>query len=106
MRRIALSALALTAAAASADVAPLPPAPAPAPAPTPASPASSSEAPAVEVIPAGPRTYALDAKKSSFVVQVFKAGAASALAHDHVIHSTGMYGTVVVDAANRAAATV
>lgn len=100
MRRIALSALALTAAAASADVAPLPPAPAS------TSPAASVEAPAGEVIPAGPRTYTLDAKKSSFVVQVFKAGAASALAHDHVIHATGMYGTVVVDAANRAAATV
>jgi len=100
MRRIALSALALTAAAASADVAPLPPAP------TSTSPAASVEATAGEVIPAGPRTYTLDAKKSSFVVQVFKAGAASALAHDHVIHATGMYGTVVVDAANRAAATV
>ena len=100
MRRFALSALALAAAAASADVAPLPPAPVSTP------PAASVEAPTGEVIPAGPRTYSLDAKKSSFVVQVFKAGAASALAHDHVIHATGMYGTVVVDAANRAAATV
>ncbi len=30
-------------------------------------------------------------------MQVFRAGAASALAHDHVIHATGMFGSVVVD---------
>jgi len=107
MRRIALSALALAAHAAWADVAPPPPTPTPVPAPAPATtPPVPAEAPPVEPIPAGPRTYTLDAKKSSFVVQVFKAGAASALAHDHVIHATGMYGTVVLDAADKAAATV
>lgn len=109
MHRIALLPFAL-AAAAHADMAPRPPAtPAPAsatPAPVPAKPSSPGEAPPVDVIPAGPRTYTLDAKKSSFVVQVFKAGAASALAHDHVIHATGMYGTVVLDAADKTLAAV
>ena len=35
-------------------------------------------------------------------MQVFKAGAASALAHDHVIHATSLFGTVTMDAADRA----
>jgi polyisoprenoid-binding protein YceI len=63
-----------------------------APTSSPSSPSSSSPSPLAER-----RTYALDPKKSSFVVQVFRAGAASALAHDHVIHATGMFGAVVVD---------
>jgi polyisoprenoid-binding protein YceI len=102
MRRIVLLPF-VVAAVAHADVAPPPPA---APASPAAPPPAEAPAPPADVIPAGPRTYTLDAKKSSFVVQVFKAGAASALAHDHVIHATGMYGTVVLDAADRAAAKV
>jgi polyisoprenoid-binding protein YceI len=103
MRSAVLLALAV-ATAAHADVAPPPPAEATPP--PPALPVEATPPPPGDVIPAGPRRYTLDAKKSSFVVQVFKAGAASALAHDHVIHATGMYGTVVLDAADRSSATV
>lgn len=104
MRRFAVVSLLLAAVAAHADSAP-PAAPAPAsPTATPSAPEAAP--PAADVIPAGVRTYTLDGKKSSFAVQVFKAGAASALAHDHVIHATAMYGTVTVDAADRAGAKI
>lgn len=105
MRRLAVFSLLFAAVVAHADVAPTPaptPTPAPAPAPTPV----VVQAPPADAIPAGLRTYAIDAKKSSFVVQVFKAGAASALAHDHVIHATALFGTVTMDAADRAGAKV
>lgn len=76
-----------------------------APAPVPPVPTAAQGGEA-EAAPAGPKTFTLDAKKSSFVVQVFKAGAASALAHDHVINATSLTGTVVVDAASLATAAV
>lgn len=62
--------------------------------------------PQAEAVPTGPRTFTLDSAKSSFVVQVFKAGAASGLAHDHVIKATGLTGSVVVDPASLATAAV
>lgn len=59
--------------------------------------AAAPDAAAAEVVPAGPHSYLLDTRRSSFVVQVFKEGAASAFAHDHVISATDVRGTVVVD---------
>jgi polyisoprenoid-binding protein YceI len=46
-----------------------------------------------------PRTYAIDAKRSMLVLQVFKDGAASAFAHDHTVHATELAGEIVADAA-------
>jgi polyisoprenoid-binding protein YceI len=75
-------------------------------APAPVQPVPAAQGGEAEAAPAGPRTFTLDAKKSSFVVQVFKAGAASALAHDHVVNATSLTGTVVLDAASLATAAV
>ncbi len=99
MKSLALVALALlSATVALADVvAPPPPPPPEVPPP---------EAPAEPETPVGPQTYALDVKKSSFVMQVYKAGAASGLAHDHVIHATSVSGSVVVDVADLGTAKV
>jgi polyisoprenoid-binding protein YceI len=63
-------------------------------------PSSSPIGPSTTMSPAPAtqrRVYVLDQKKSSFVVQVFRAGAASALAHDHVVHATAMFGTIEVE---------
>jgi len=76
-----------------------------APAPVPPVPAAAQGG-EPEAAPNGQRTFTLDAKKSSFVVQVFKAGAASALAHDHVVNATSLTGTVVVDSSSPSTAVV
>ena len=56
--------------------------------------------------PTGPRHFALDSKRSAFVLQVFKEGAAAALAHDHTVHATEMSGEVIADPAAPEAAKV
>ena len=61
------------------------------------------EAPAV---PVGPRTFLIDKRKSSLVLQVFKEGAAAALAHDHVVSAGEIRGMVILDAADHASARV
>jgi polyisoprenoid-binding protein YceI len=98
----------LTASAAMADIPPPPPPPTVTPPPDAAAapPAVVEPTAGAEAPPTGPQTYTLDAAKSSFVVLVFKAGAASGLAHDHVVRATAMSGTVVADAANLATAKV
>ncbi len=68
--------------------------------------AAAPAAAAPDVVAQGVRTYAIDGKKSVLAVQVFKAGAAAALAHDHVIHATAMSGSITVDAANPSLAKV
>ncbi|MDP2339772.1 MAG: YceI family protein [Deltaproteobacteria bacterium] len=55
---------------------------------------------------AGPRTFAIDAKKSSVVIQVFKDGAAAALAHDHVVEARDLSGTIVGDGVDATTAKV
>jgi polyisoprenoid-binding protein YceI len=54
----------------------------------------------------GPRTFVIDAKQSVLAVQVFKDGAAAALAHNHVVSATTMSGRIVVDPANPSAARI
>ena len=49
---------------------------------------------------AGPVTYELQPKSSRLVAHLLKAGAASGLAHDHVVQATQVTGTVVVDDAS------
>lgn len=61
------------------------------------SPAPAPPAPAAT--PAGPRTFVIDAGRSAFVVQTFKDGAASALAHDHTVRATELKGEVIFDPA-------
>jgi polyisoprenoid-binding protein YceI len=95
MRGVAVAVVvvaALTAGGASAQPAAAPPATPPTPAaPTPA---------------AGPRTFVIDAKQSVLAVQVFKDGAAAALAHNHVVSATTISGRIVVDPANSASARI
>lgn len=95
--------------------APAPPAPAPAPVAAPvaapaAAPAAGDAGPAaaaaVPEVRTGPRTFALDVKKSLLVVQVFKDGAAAAFAHDHTVHATEITGEITADAAAPEAAKV
>ena len=88
--------------------------------PKPASPASPASMPATPPAattpavtpavtppaPVGKRTFAIDTKKSSIVIQVFKDGAAAALAHDHVVDVRDFSGSIVADAADPASATV
>jgi len=50
--------------------------------------------------------FVVDGAKSQVVVQVFKEGVASGLAHDHVIQATQLSGTVEYDAANLATASI
>lgn len=50
--------------------------------------------------PTGPRSYVLDAKNTTVVIQVFKDGAAAAFAHDHTVHATEIAGELVVDPAD------
>lgn len=45
-------------------------------------------------------SYKVDSAKSQIVVQVYKEGVASSLAHDHVIQATQISGTVEYDAAS------
>ena len=59
-------------------------------------PSSPDAGPAVV---AAPRTFIIDAKKSQLVIQVFKDGAAAALAHDHTVHATELAGEMTADAA-------
>lgn len=66
---------------------------------------------AATVVPApapqlGARTWTLDGKKSRLVLQVFKDGAASALAHDHTVQATAFSGEVIADAADPTTARV
>ncbi len=56
--------------------------------------------------PAGLRTFVIDAKKSAIVIQVFKDGAAAALAHDHVVEAREFAGTISADAADPSTAKV
>ncbi len=84
------------AAVARADIPPMPP---PVPDPPAPAPETPPEPPAEEAF-TGTHTFSLDAKKSSFVVQVFKKGAASALAHDHVVRASTMQGSITVDVAD------
>lgn len=79
---------------------PAPAAASPSPAAGPASgPGAAPPAPAAPTAPTGPRTFALDGKKSQLVIQVFRAGAAARLAHDHTVHATEMSGEIVADPA-------
>ncbi|HEY1100858.1 MAG TPA: YceI family protein, partial [Myxococcota bacterium] len=75
---------------------------------TPPAAAAPAAAPAAPAAPAltGVHTYAIDAKKSLLAVQVFKEGAASGLAHDHVITASQLSGSITVDAADKAKARV
>lgn len=59
---------------------------------------------AVQPLQAAP--YVVDGAKSQVVVQVFKEGVASGLAHDHVIQATQLSGNVEYDPANLATATI
>lgn len=72
--------------------------------PAAAAPAAPAATPAVT--PAGPRTFAIDSKASSIVIQVFKDGAAAALAHDHVVEARDFAGTITADPADPTSATV
>lgn len=42
-------------------------------------------------------TYTIDPARSEFIVQLFKAGVGSALAHDHVVRATTFTGQVQID---------
>jgi polyisoprenoid-binding protein YceI len=66
---------------------------------------AAAQAPAAAPTP-GPRTFVIDAKQSVLAVQVFKDGAAAALAHNHVVSATTMSGRIVLDPANPSAARV
>jgi polyisoprenoid-binding protein YceI len=44
-------------------------------------------------------TYTIDPARSEFVVQLFKAGVGSALAHDHVVQATVFTGQIEIDLA-------
>lgn len=68
--------------------------------------AAPTTPPPTEAAPAGKRTFTVDVKKSSIVIQVFKDGAAAALAHDHVVDAKDFAGTIVADAADLATASV
>lgn len=95
MRRVAAAVVLVSALAGAGARAQAPAAPAPAAAP--AAPAAA---------PATPRTFVIDAKQSVLAVQVFKDGAAAALAHNHVVSATTMSGRIVVDPANPGSARV
>lgn len=56
--------------------------------------------------PAQAAPFVVDSAKSQVVVQVFKEGVASGLAHDHVVQATQLSGTVEYDAANLATAAI
>lgn len=75
------------------------------PAAPPAAPPATTE-PVAPAPAAGKRTFAIDKAKSSIVIQVFKDGAAAALAHDHVVDVKDFAGAIVADAADPAAASV
>ena len=78
------------------------PAAEPAPqAPSPPSPPSSSPS-----TPASTRTWRVDPKRSSVVIQVFKDGIAARFAHDHVVAAKQFTGTIVGDPADPASARV
>lgn len=51
-------------------------------------------------------SYSLDTTRTDVVVQVFKGGMASSLAHDHVIKATQVGGKISYDPANPGASTV
>jgi polyisoprenoid-binding protein YceI len=72
-----------------------------APAAAPATPA----VPAAPVVPAGVRTYALQGN-SAVYVQVFKTGAAAAVAHDHVVQAHDIKGSITADAADLSSAKI
>lgn len=76
------------------------------PAVTPAVAPSAAQGGESEVRALGPQKFILDGKASLFAVQVFKKGAAQALAHDHVVAATSMSGSVVVDPTNLMSARV
>lgn len=75
-------------------------APATAPAAAPATEAAVDASPVSPPPATGIRTFELDAKASSIVIQVFKTGAAAALAHDHVVDAREFSGSIVADAAD------
>ncbi len=62
-----------------------------------AAPADAGPADAGPPEPTGPRKFTIDTKRSLFVIQVFKDGAAAAFAHDHTVQATEMTGEVVAD---------
>ena len=68
--------------------------------------ADAGPAPPPPAPSAGPKTFALDAKRSAFVIQVFKDGAAATFAHDHTVHATEISGSVTADPAVPEAAKV
>jgi len=55
---------------------------------------------------AAPTVYTVDPTQSELVVQLFKAGAGAALAHDHVVHATTFTGQVQIDLAAPSSGTV
>jgi polyisoprenoid-binding protein YceI len=57
------------------------------------------EAPVAPVAPVGMRTYTLQGN-SAVYVQVFKTGAAAAVAHDHVVQANDIKGSITADAAD------
>jgi polyisoprenoid-binding protein YceI len=91
---------------ASAVVGREPAAPVTGPAVSPAVVPSAAQGGESEVRALGPQKFILDGKASLFAVQVFKKGAAQALAHDHVVAATSMSGSIVVDPTNLTSAQV
>lgn len=81
---------------------PAPPATTPPTTPPTTAPTETPPAPAAAV----KRTFAIDKAKSSIVIQVFKDGAAAALAHDHVVDVKDFAGSIVTDGADAASASV
>lgn len=74
--------------------------------PSSAGPSAAPVADAGVAAPAGPRTFVINAGKSQLVIQVFKDGAAAALAHDHTVHATELAGEIVADQATPSASKV
>jgi polyisoprenoid-binding protein YceI len=75
----------------------------------PAAPPASASPPAAETpasATSGPRKFVIDGKKSQLVIQVFKAGAAAALAHDHTVHAADVAGEITADPASLESAKV
>lgn len=66
-------------------------------------PAAPAAAPAA---PAAKRSFTIDKARSSIVIQVFKDGAAAALAHDHIVDAKDFSGVIVADAADATASSV
>ena len=62
-----------------------------------AEPPPPAAAPAAPV--AGSRVYTVDNRRSQLVLQVFKEGAAAALAHDHTVRATEVSGSITADPA-------